>query len=104
MDSAKPVNIQPEVIPEEYDDEQNLGGEGNQEDGANSGPRFTSPEASAERLTKLPQDVQSTFQLMTEETIFAALVNEVQFRCQACREKCSPYDFERMWTQMVRTY
>lgn len=100
--SAKPEDIHSDVICEEYEDEMNDVSE--QMDETNNGPRFTSPEASAERLSKLPADVQNALKMMTEENIFTALVNEIQARCQECRVRCSAYDYERMWVHMVRTY
>lgn len=101
--SAKPADVQPEVIPEEYEDDQNMGEQDGQEEGGGA-MRFTSPEASAERLSKMPETVHTSLQLMSEENIFNAVINEIQARCQKCREKCSVYDFEKMWTHMVKTY
>ena len=65
---------------------------------------FSSPEAGATRLGKLPPNVLVVLQLLDEETMFNALITELQNRCQECRTTLPVYDTNRMWIQMVFSY
>ncbi|XWV25914.1 hypothetical protein QJ857_gp1166 [Tupanvirus soda lake] len=62
-----------------------------------AGHKFSSPEAGAERLAKLPSNVQTALQLMSEETTFGALVAELQNRCRNARANLPPNSKDRMW-------
>ncbi|XWV24675.1 hypothetical protein QJ856_gp1109 [Tupanvirus deep ocean] len=61
------------------------------------GHKFSSPEAGAERLAKLPSNVQTAFQLLNEETTFNAFVTELQNRCRNARTNLPPNSKDRMW-------
>ncbi len=67
----------------------------------NPGQKFSSPEASALRLSKLPLNVLSVMRMSNEEIIFDAFISELKFRCNDHKNRLDKYALERMWTQMV---
>jgi hypothetical protein len=67
----------------------------------NSTYKFSSPEAGAERLGKLPPNILSTLRSVNEEIIFDAFIVELKNRCHEHKNKLEKYSPERMWTQIV---
>ena len=78
--------------------------EGDNDDGdgeENGEPRFSSPEAGAERLENLPPGVLDSMRRMRVPQCFSMLIDELKSRCQTLRSDRDMIDFERMWTHMV---
>jgi hypothetical protein len=63
--------------------------------------KFSSPEACAERLGKLPSNILSALRSLNEEVIFDIFITELKVRCHDCKNRLDKYSPERMWTQIV---
>lgn len=63
--------------------------------------KFTSPEAGAERLSKLDPEILDALKLMTEDDIFSLFLSELKNKCNFLQSSQDSFSHERMWTQIV---
>lgn len=88
--SLVPKNEMPvEEIDEEDDSDENG------ENGEGMALKFSSPQAGAERLSKLPENVRQALEFVNIETTFKAFMTELQSRCEECNQCLNPTDAEK---------
>lgn len=97
----KEVSPSPDVIPEEYPDEDMVVEE---QDNNEEQTKQYSPEACMARLAKLPENVQNELKSMTEYDCFNSCVQSLVSRCAEQRKNMEENNFERMWTHNVRNH
>ena len=95
-------NSEDENLVEEIEEVEDVNECNNDEE--ESARKFSSPEAGASRLDKLPPNVLVVLQLLDEDVMFYALIMELQTRCHDCRTTLPIYSTDRMWIHTVFSF
>lgn len=104
----KSENTHDEVVYDDVDEDIDDDSNDDQSDGSDSDKEtdrinFSSPEAAAERLEKIPSQVLDDFKNINMNSMFHSYILELHKRCNDLRDNEDSYSYKRMWIQGTLT-